>query len=114
MGGAGGEDSDGDLWEESWVSVAELSADLRAEASSEDHARLWRRSCLARAPDAPTASRVSTSRKALGGGPTAREGERHAAVARSTERDRAPTPELDGSGKGGWPNKTIFASRLFL
>ena len=27
-----GEDSDGDLWEESWVSVTELTADLRAEA----------------------------------------------------------------------------------
>ena len=27
-----GEDSDGDLWEESWVSVTELTPDLRAEA----------------------------------------------------------------------------------
>jgi hypothetical protein len=27
-----GEDSDGDLWEESWVSVAYLSKDLRDEA----------------------------------------------------------------------------------
>ena len=27
-----GEDSDGDLWEESWVSITELTADLRAEA----------------------------------------------------------------------------------
>jgi hypothetical protein len=27
-----GEDSDGDLWEESWVSVTYLTADLRAEA----------------------------------------------------------------------------------
>ena len=27
-----GEDSNGDLWDESWVSVAELTPDLRAEA----------------------------------------------------------------------------------
>ena len=27
-----GEDSDGDLWEESWVSVTHLSKDLREEA----------------------------------------------------------------------------------
>ena len=29
-----GEDSDGDLWEESWVSVSELTPDLRADKGS--------------------------------------------------------------------------------
>jgi hypothetical protein len=35
-----GEDSDGDLWEESWVSVTHLSKDLREEARQLDRSFL--------------------------------------------------------------------------
>jgi len=54
-----GEDSDGDMWEESWVSVSYLSADLRADAR-----RLEAELFGPRAAQAGPASRRDTRRVA--------------------------------------------------
>ena len=71
-----GEDSDGDIWEESWVSVSELTPDLRAEARQ-----------LEMDLFGPRRTRAAvTSRRA--DGPASRRADRRSATAQRQERER--------------------------
>ena len=81
-----GEDSDGDMWEESWVSVSYLSADLRAEAR-----RLEAELFGPRVAQAGPASRRATRRVAAR---QRQERERDVQQWRSRLRDRAPPPPI--------------------
>jgi hypothetical protein len=76
-----GEDSDGDLWEESWVSVTELTPDLRAEARKLE-------SDLFGPRPGPTVSRRAERRAAAA---QRQERERDAQQWRARLRDRAPS-----------------------
>jgi hypothetical protein len=82
-----GEDSDGDLWEESWVSVTELTADLRAEA------RQLERDLFGPRPG-PVASHRAGRRASAA---QRQERERDAQQWRARLRDRAPI----GPGESG-------------
>ena len=82
-----GEDSDGDLWEESWVSVTELTADLRAEA------RQLERELFGPRPG-PIASHRARRRASAA---QRQERERDAQQWRARLRDRAPI----GPGSSG-------------
>ena len=85
-----GEDSDGDLWEESWVSVTELTPDLRAEARQLEMELFGpRRSTAAEAQRRADASRRADRRAAAA---QRQERERGAQQWRARLRDRAPTP----------------------
>jgi ribonuclease HI len=85
-----GEDSDGDLWEESWVSVTELTPDLRAEARQLEIELFGpRRSTAAEARRRADASRRADRRAAAA---QRQERERGAQQWRARLRDRAPTP----------------------
>ena len=79
-----GEDSDGDLWEESWVSITELTTDLRAEARQLEMDLFGPR-------PGPTASRRADRRAAAA---QRQERERDAQQWRARLRDRAPR-EID-------------------
>ena len=68
-----GEDSDGDLWEESWVSVTELTPDLRAEARQLETELFGPR---------------RTAAEARADAPASRRADRRAAVAQRQERER--------------------------
>ena len=81
-----GEDSDGDMWEESWVSVSYLSADLRAEAR-----RLEAELFGPRVAQAGPASRRATRRVAAR---QRQERERDVQQWRSRLRGRAPPPPI--------------------
>ena len=76
-----GEDSDGDLWEESWVSVTELTPDLRAEARKLESDLFGPRL-------GPTVSRRAERRAAAA---QRQERERDAQQWRARLRDRAPS-----------------------
>ena len=71
-----GEDSDGDIWEESWVSVTELTPDLRAEARRLEMDLFGPRRTRA----------AETSRRA--DGPASRRADRRSATAQRQERER--------------------------
>ena len=77
-----GEDSDGELWEESWVSVTELTPDLRAEAR-----RLEMELFGPRHKQAAETSRRADRRSAAA---QRQERERDAQQWRARLRDRAP------------------------
>ena len=79
-----GEDSDGDLWEESWVSVTYLTADLRAEARRLE-AELF-------GPRATQAGRTSRRANHRDDARRRQERERAAQQWRARLRDRAPPP----------------------
>jgi hypothetical protein len=79
-----GEDSDGDLWEESWVSVTYLTADLRAEAR-----RLEAELFGPRATQAGHTSRRANHREDAR---RRQEREREVQQWRARLRDRAPPP----------------------
>ena len=84
-----GEDSDGDLWEESWVSVTELTPDLRAEARQLEEDLYGPR-------PGSTASRRAERRAAT---VQRQERERDAQQWRARLRDRAPSgPGASRSG----------------
>jgi hypothetical protein len=87
-----GEDSDGDLWEESWVSVTELTPDLRAEARQLEIELFGPRRTTAaearRRADAPASRRADRRATAA----QRQERERDAQQWRARLRDRAPTP----------------------
>jgi ribonuclease HI len=84
-----GEDSDGDLWEESWISVTELTPDLRAEARQLEADLFGPR-------PGPTASRRAERRAAT---VQRQERERDAQQWRARLRDRAPSGP--GSSRSG-------------
>ena len=71
-----GEDSDGDLWEESWVSVTELTPDLRAEARQLEMEIFGPR----RTPAAEARQRADA--------PASRRADRRATAAQRQERER--------------------------
>ena len=71
-----GEDSEGDIWEESWVSVTELTPDLRAEARQLEMDLFGPR--RARAADTSRGADGTASRRA----------DRRASVAQRQERER--------------------------
>jgi ribonuclease HI len=79
-----GEDSDGDLWEESWVSVTHLTADLRAEARKLE-AELF-------GPRATQAGHTSRRANHRDEARWRQEREREAQQWRARLRDRAPPP----------------------
>jgi len=79
-----GEDSDGDLWEESWVSVTYLTADLRAEARRLE-AELF-------GPRATQAGHTSRRANHRDDARRRQERERAAQQWRARLRDRAPPP----------------------
>ena len=80
-----GEDSDGDLWEESWISVTELTEDLRAEA------RQLEMELFAPAADRRRRRAATVQRQ---------ERERDAQQWRARLRDRAPPPSIRPLGSG--------------
>ena len=71
-----GEDSEGDLWEESWVSVTELTPDLRAEARQLEKEIFGPR----RTPAAEARQRADA--------PASRRADRRATAAQRQERER--------------------------
>lgn len=79
-----GEDSDGDLWEESWVSVTYLTADLRAEARKLEAELFGPRATQA----GPTSRRANHREDAR----RRQERERDVQQWRARLRDRAPPP----------------------
>ena len=85
-----GEDSDGDIWEESWVSVTELTPDLRAEARRLEMDLFGPR--RTRAAETSRRADRSASRRADRRSATAQrqERERDAQQWRARLRDRAP------------------------
>ena len=95
-----GEDSDGDLWEESWVSVTELTPDLRAEARQLEMEIFGpRRTPAAEArqrADAPASRRADRRATAA----QRQERERDAQQWRARLRDRAPTPACTAPSSG--------------
>ena len=72
-----GEDADGDIWEESWVSVTELTPDLRAEARRLEMDLFGPRRTRA----------AETSRRA--DGTASRRADRRSATAQRQERERS-------------------------
>ena len=95
-----GEDSDGDLWEESWVSVTELTPDLRAEARQLEIELFGPRRTTAaearRRADAPASRRADRRATAA----QRQERERDAQQWRARLRDRAPTPACTAPSSG--------------
>ena len=87
-----GEDADGDIWEESWVSVTELTPDLRAEARRLEMDLFGPR--RTRAAETSRRADGTASRRADRRFSTAQrqERERDAQQWRARLRDRAPTP----------------------
>jgi ribonuclease HI len=79
-----GEDSDGDLWEESWVSVTYLTADLRAEARKLEAELLG--------PRATQAGHTSRRANHRDEARQRQEREREVQQWRARLRDRAPPP----------------------
>jgi len=92
-----GEDSDGDLWEESWVSVTYLSKDLRDEARKLESELFGTRG--AQAPSRRAAQRVGARQRQE----RERETMVHAvelAITRSGERGACVTPQLSSRNRG--------------
>ena len=86
-----GEDSDGDLWEESWVNVTELTPDLRAEARRLEMELFGprRKRVAETSPRADAAASRRADRRAAA--VQRQERERDVQQWRARLRDRAPT-----------------------
>ena len=87
-----GEDSEGDLWEESWVSVTELTPDLRAEARQLEMELFGPRRAASTEARRRAVSPISQRADRRATAVQRQERERNAQQWRARLRDRAPIP----------------------